>query len=63
VLEFLTDQHFLNALAAMIGPLAIFVAPTEEIEHLVFGQDTEEAPMTDTPTTPVPEGLGFPEAA
>lgn len=39
VLDFLTDQSFLNALAVMVGPLAFFAAPTEEIEHLLFHAD------------------------
>jgi hypothetical protein len=41
VFDFLIDQNFLNALAAMIGPLAFFAAPTEEIEHLLFHQEDE----------------------
>ena len=36
--DLLTDQNFLSALATMIGPLAFFAAPTEEIEHLLFGE-------------------------
>ena len=30
------DPGFLSALAAAIGPLAVFVAPTEEIEATIF---------------------------
>ena len=30
------DPSFLSALAATIGPLAVFVAPTEEIEAMIF---------------------------
>lgn len=37
--DFLFDQNFLSALAAMIGPLAFFAAPTEEIEHMLFHED------------------------
>ncbi|OYU78256.1 MAG: hypothetical protein CFE32_02375 [Alphaproteobacteria bacterium PA3] len=41
------DPSFLSALAAAIGPLAVFVAPTEEIEALIFdscpGNASEEA--------------------
>jgi hypothetical protein len=36
VLDFLSDQNFLQALAALVGPLAFFAAPTEEIEQLVY---------------------------
>jgi hypothetical protein len=43
VFDFLTDQNFLNALALMIGPMAFFAAPTEEIEFLLLGDD-ETAP-------------------
>jgi hypothetical protein len=41
VFDFLHDQNFLSALAAVIGPLAFFAAPTEEIEHLLFHDDVE----------------------
>lgn len=30
-----TDPNFLSALSAVIGPLAFFAAPTEEIERLL----------------------------
>jgi hypothetical protein len=35
MLEFLFDHSFLNALAAAIGPLAVFIAPTQEIEAIL----------------------------
>ena len=38
MLDLLTDQNFLSALATMIGPLAFFAAPTGEIEHLLYGE-------------------------
>ena len=56
VFDFLQDPNFLNALAAMIGPLAFFAAPTEEIEHLLFSQSvaveaaTEVSDFTNTVT-------------
>ena len=37
------DPGFLSALAAAIGPLAVFVAPTEEIEAMIFGSDVGDA--------------------
>ena len=43
VFQLLTDQSFLNALAAVIGPLAFFAAPTEEIEQLIYGAYEEAA--------------------
>ncbi len=36
MLEFLTDQSFISAMATIIGPLAFFAAPTEEIEDLLM---------------------------
>jgi hypothetical protein len=36
VLDQFLDPSFLSALAATIGPLAVFVAPTEEIEAMIF---------------------------
>ena len=30
------DPGFLSALAAAIGPLAVFVAPTEDFEAMIF---------------------------
>jgi hypothetical protein len=43
VLEFLTDQNFLGAMATIIGPLAFFAAPTEEIEHLLMAETASDA--------------------
>jgi hypothetical protein len=63
VLELLADQQFLSALAAVIGPLAIFAAPTEEIEHLLFDDDAENAVVPETSQEPKAEGLGYPKAA
>jgi hypothetical protein len=42
VFDLLTDHNFLSSLAAMIGPLAFFAAPTEEIEHLLLQEDAVE---------------------
>ena len=36
MLDQFLDPGFLSALAAAIGPLAVFVAPTEEIEAMIF---------------------------
>jgi hypothetical protein len=46
LLDFLTDQHFLEALAVLVGPLVFFAAPTKEIEHLVLGtqESFDQAP-------------------
>jgi hypothetical protein len=67
VLEFLTDTQFLSALAAAIGPLAFFAAPTEEIEHLLFAHDLDEVEVdagVDVAAEGArPEGFGLPEAA
>jgi hypothetical protein len=63
VLEFLTDQHFLSALAAAIGPLAVFAAPTEEIERLLYADDVEEIITEEIAEPAVCEGFGLPEAA
>jgi hypothetical protein len=35
MLDFLFDHGFLDALAAAIGPLAVFIAPTQEIESIL----------------------------
>ncbi len=43
------DPGFLSALAATIGPLAVFVAPTEEIEAMIFDSyvsDSNEEALT-----------------
>jgi hypothetical protein len=63
VLEFLTDQHFLSALAAAIGPLAFFAAPTEEIEHLLFYDDVEDVLVASPAETGVDEAFGVAKAA
>jgi hypothetical protein len=63
VLEFLTDQHFLSALAAAIGPLAFFAAPTEEIEHLLYADDVDEIFVDEEVDMPMPEGFSLPKAA
>jgi hypothetical protein len=64
VLEFLTEQQFLQALAALVGPLAVFAAPTEEIERMLFGVDTaDEQIIVETPPDLVPQDLGIPDAA
>jgi hypothetical protein len=34
------DPGFMNAFAAAIGPLVVFVAPTEEIEAMIFDADS-----------------------
>jgi len=43
VLDQFLDPSFLSALAATIGPLAVFVAPTEEIEAMIFDSDVGDA--------------------
>lgn len=68
VLELLSNQDFLSALAAAIGPLAFFAAPTEEIEQLLFAQDLEELgayeeAIQDDVSAHAGEALGLPEAA
>ncbi|MFM1976682.1 MAG: hypothetical protein RL145_1528 [Pseudomonadota bacterium] len=40
------DPGFLSALAAAIGPLAVFVAPTEEIEAMIFDFGAGEDSLT-----------------
>jgi hypothetical protein len=63
VLAFLTDQSFLSAMAAAIGPLAFFAAPTEEIERLLFDGHTQEMVVEGVLEVPANEGIGIPEAA
>lgn len=49
MLDQFLDPSFLSALAATIGPLAVFVAPTEEIEAMIFDSyagDTNEEILT-----------------
>ena len=43
MLDQFLDPSFLSALAATIGPLAVFVAPTEEIEAMIFDSDAGDA--------------------
>jgi hypothetical protein len=63
VFDFLHDQNFLSALAAMIGPIAFFAAPTEEIEALLFVDvDGEVAREAIEPAYPTPKPA-FAEAA
>ena len=42
MLDFLFDGSLLSALALAAGPLAIFAAPTEEIEALLFDTPSQE---------------------
>ena len=56
MLEFLTDQNFLAALGSVIGPLAFFAAPTEEIEHLLMASDASEFDAFET--APALDNLG-----
>jgi hypothetical protein len=49
VFDFLHDQNFLSALAAIVGPLAFFAAPTEEIEHILFHEDVDVTEAVDLP--------------
>jgi hypothetical protein len=63
VLEFLTDPQFLSAVAAAIGPLAFFAAPTEEIEALLHDDDSTDMSDEDFAAEASPETSGFPEAA
>ena len=39
MLEFLSDPNFLGAMAGLVGPVAFFAAPTEEIEYLIHHSD------------------------
>jgi hypothetical protein len=63
VFDLLTDQSFLNALAALVGPLAFFAAPTEEIEHLLFAPDFAVADIEDVVPDLVAGEIGLAEAA
>jgi hypothetical protein len=58
VLEFLSDQNFLSALAAMIGPMVFFAAPTEEIEQLLLHDDFYEIANQDVVDDTVDIELG-----
>jgi hypothetical protein len=59
VLEFLIDQQVLSSLAALLGPLCFFAAPTSEIETLLRADATPEATTTDAPVSApsLPESL------
>jgi hypothetical protein len=59
VFDFFADQNFLSAMAAIVGPLAFFAAPTEEIEYLVLHDTLEvEAAGLGVPRfSEPPEGL------
>jgi len=46
VLDQFLDPGFLSALAAAIGPLAVFVAPTEEIEAMIFDSYSDVDTLT-----------------
>ncbi|AMS30314.1 hypothetical protein [Aquidulcibacter sp.] len=46
MLDQFLDPGFLSALAATIGPLAVFVAPTEEIEAMIFDSYANEEALT-----------------
>ena len=61
--EFVTDQTFLNALAMVIGPLAFFAAPTEEIEHLLFASDLDVIDEDLALPAFIPSDLGVAKAA
>lgn len=61
--DFLTDQNLLSALAAMIGPLAFFAAPTEEIEYLLFSDTAEIASEATFEPDLMPIGVSVAEAA
>jgi hypothetical protein len=41
MVSFFSDPQVLSALAAAVGPLAFFAAPTEEIERLLSGDQHE----------------------
>ena len=46
MLDQFLDPGFLSALAAAIGPLAVFVAPTEEIEAMIFDSYSDVDTLT-----------------
>ena len=70
MLDQFIDPGFLSALAAAIGPLAVFVAPTEEIEAMIFDSDAgvagveglESNVMGGGEVQPIPP-VGYREAA
>jgi hypothetical protein len=63
VLEFLTDQNLLGAMASIIGPLAFFAAPTEEIEHLLMADMASDAVMRLSNPEVIETDAGLPKAA
>lgn len=51
MLEHFLDPGFLQGLAAFLGPIAVLIAPTEEIEAMIFdgyGAEVEEEVVIDT---------------
>jgi hypothetical protein len=63
VLALLTDHSFLSALATLVGPLAVFAAPTEEIEHLLMADDGGEVMVVAIPESFDVNHGGIAEAA
>jgi hypothetical protein len=67
VLDQFFDPSFLGALAAAIGPLAVFVAPTEEIESMILdsysGVDALTSEEIGVGVTQPHAPLGYREAA
>lgn len=49
MLDQFLDHNFLSALATVIGPLAVFVAPTEEIEAMIFDSHVADQAATSEP--------------
>jgi hypothetical protein len=63
VLAILADVQFLSALAGLVGPLAVFAAPTEEIEHLLLADETRASVEPAFVETAAPQGHSLPKAA
>jgi hypothetical protein len=63
VFDFIINPDFLSALATIVGPLAFFAAPTEEIEHLLYADEVYE--YASDPITDIPDMIdeGYAEAA
>ncbi len=61
VLEFLSDHSILQAIATAIGPLAIFVAPTEEIEAMLNEAYADEFAPFPVSVAEAPQSTGLPE--
>lgn len=59
VLEFLSDHQVLSSLAALLGPLCFFAAPTGEIETLLRADAPPETAIADAPiaASTAPESL------